>query len=218
MLTGEKEAPSRTWLHEHLECIRTSRAREKISDWFHARPRRENVEEAMRLIDRAFSRLGLSVPVASAVAAALSKLGYQSEDEGLVALGTGDCQIIDLLELLLPSTEGDDGGRAAPSQMSLIDDIPDAPSIMNPGYHIEMLAEDRSGLLMDITTFLGARGIMLLSNSGRVLPGTGDALITIEVQLDSLTELHALMDALEMIPAVRATKLINTQTSQGVIT
>ena len=40
------------------------------------------------------------------------------------------------------------------------------------------------------------------------------ALINIEVQLDGLLELHALMDALEMIPAVRAAKLIQ---SEGVI-
>jgi len=99
--------------------------------------------------------------------------------------------------------------------MSLIDEVPEPHLAARTGYHIEMLAEDRSGLLMDITSFLGARGIMLLSNSGRVLPGTGDAVITIEVQLDGLKELHALMDALEMIPAVRTAKLNNIETSQG---
>ena len=75
-----------------------------------------------------------------------------------------------------------------------------------------MLADDRSGLLMDITAFLGSHGIMLVSNSGRVIPTTGEALIAIEVHLDNLIELHKLLDALEMIPAVRAAKLIQPNT------
>ena len=78
-------------------------------------------------------------------------------------------------------------------------------------FHIELLADDRSGLLMDITTSLGTQGIMLLSNSGRVVPESGDALINIEVHLDNLIELHKLLDTLEMIPAVRAAKLMDHQ-------
>ena len=214
VLTGELEAPSRAWLHQHLDCIRTARAREKISDWFHDRPKEQNLEEGQALLERAFSRLALSLPVSSALSTAFLELGYETTEEGLVALGAGDCQIIDLLEQLIPASSDADVVTAAPSQMSLIDEVPQPASSL-PGYHIEMLADDRSGLLMDITSFLGSRGIMLLSNSGRVLPGTGEAVIAIEVQLDGLTELHALMDALEMIPAVRAAKLIHTQESEG---
>jgi (p)ppGpp synthase/HD superfamily hydrolase len=93
------------------------------------------------------------------------------------------------------------------TQMTLIDEA-SGPETVSNSFHIEMLADDRSGLLMDIATFLGSQGIMLLSNSGRVVPASADALITIEVHLENLVELHKLLDALEMIPSVRAAKLM----------
>jgi (p)ppGpp synthase/HD superfamily hydrolase len=213
VLTGDIEAPSRTWLHQHLECIRTTRAREKISEWFHDRPQSENLEEGRELIKRAFARMGLVAPASSALRDASRRLGYESEESCLIALGTGDCQIVDLLQEIIPSSSEASDSVSEPSQMSLIDEpvLPDRSS--GSSFHIEMLADDRAGLLMDITSFLGVHDIMLLSNSGRVLPGTGDAVITIEVRLESLTELHKLMDALEMIPAVRAAKRITNQPS-----
>jgi (p)ppGpp synthase/HD superfamily hydrolase len=128
---------------------------------------------------------------------------------------------VDLLTELLPEDAGKPTDAVYTSadsqmiQMSLIDDV--AASVVAPkaSYQIEMLADDRSGLLMDITTFLGSQGIMLLSNSGRVIPSTGDALITIEVQMENLVELNKLLDALEMIPAVRAAKLIDSSSWKG---
>jgi len=219
VLTTDAGAPSRTWLHHHLDCMRTARAREKISDWFHDRPDEENREEGRALLERTFARLALPAPAGSTVAAAGSRLGYTGEEACLVALGCGDCQVLDLLTELLPeeARQSSDATQTSAEaqmmpimQMSLIDDAADPVEMSNASYNIEMLADDRSGLLMDITTFLGSAGIMLLSNSGRVIPSTGDALITIEVQMDSLIELNKLLDALEMIPAVRAAKLIDS--------
>lgn len=212
VLTADAGGPNRSWLHQHLDCIRTSRAREKISDWFHDRSAEENRDEGRALLEQSFARLCLPFPAGSALSAAADRLGYQSVEDCLAELGSGDCQILDLLTELLQEEMQLSGSAAEISQsvpmtqMSLIDE----PSVTESraSYHVEMLADDRSGLLMDITTFLGSHGIMLLSNSGRLLPNTGDALITIEIQLDNLIELHRLLDALEMIPAVRAAKLI----------
>jgi len=212
VVTGTQVAPRRAWLDQHLECFRTSRAREKISDWFHARAPEENQEEGRALLERAFSRLGRAVPGLAVLRAAATRLGFDSEEACLTALGAGDCQIVDLLRELLPVAREAAGELKGPAQMSLIDEAADGM----PGkasFHIEMLADDRSGLLLDITSFLGARGIMLLSNAGRVLPETGEALITIEVQQNDLVDVHTLMDALEMIPAVRTAKLTTTEAS-----
>ena len=212
VLTADAGIPSRSWLHHHLDCIRTARAREKISDWFHDRPAEENRREGLLLLEQSFARLCLPMPAASELAGACNRLGYASDDACLIALGCGDCQILEVLAELLPQESN--VGRAsvrndAMRQMSLIEEEAAAES-GSGSFHVEMLADDRSGLLMDITTLLGSEGIMLLSNSGRVLPA-GEALITIEVQLEGLVELHKLLDALEMIPAVRAAKLIDQQ-------
>lgn len=213
VLTTDAGAPSRAWLHHHLDCIRTARAREKISDWFHDRPDTDNREEGRVLLEQSFARLGLALPGTAALAVAATSLGYADEEDCLVALGCGDCQILDLLAALLPAQAGGGGGaqRESMTQMSLIDEVTSS-DVTGASYHVEMLADDRSGLLMDITAFLGSHGIMLLSNSGRVIPNTGEALIAIEVHLDNLIELHKLLDALEMVPAVRAAKLIQPNT------
>ncbi len=213
ILTADTGGPCRAWLHHHLECFRTARAREKISDWFHDRPDEENLQAGRALLEQSFARLCLPVPANAAVAAGGERLGYAGEDDCLTALGRGDCQILDLLSELLPGdpaqslSAGVMPTEVQMTQMSLIDEVT-APEAPQCSYHVEMLADDRSGLLMDITTFLGSQGIMLISNAGRVIPHTGEALITIEVQLDSLLDLHRLLDALEMIPAVRAAKLL----------
>lgn len=214
VVTSDVGAPSRAWLHHHLDCIRTARAREKISDWFHDRADEENVAEGRALLERSLARLCLPVPVDAVLLSAANRLGYSGEKDCLLALGCGDCQILDLLTELLPenlrSRHTDSASRNAQmTQMSLIDEV-SATDVPGASFHVEMLADDRSGLLMDITTFLGSQGIMLLSNSGRVLPNTGEALITIEVQLETLPGLHKLLDELEMIPAVRAAKLIES--------
>ncbi len=215
ILTTDIGAPNRAWLHHHLDCIRTARAREKISDWFHDRPLEDSRVEGLALLESAFARLCLPMPGAVAIRNASLSLGYALEDDCLVALGCGDCQVLDVLSELLPEAAGTGLAAAAVepmTQMSLIEEVTQAEAT-GASYNLEMLADDRPGLLMDITTFLGSQGIMLLSNSGRVIPGSGDALITIEVQMEGLLEVHKLLDALEMIPAVRAAKLIEPAAS-----
>jgi (p)ppGpp synthase/HD superfamily hydrolase len=153
------------------------------------------------------------MPGATALLAASNSLGYATDEECLIALGCGDCQILDLLEQLLPQDANKAVSSVANSEMTQMSLIAEeaGPASVSESFHVQMLADDRSGLLMDITTFLGAQGIMLLSNSGRVMPSSGDALITIEVRLENLLELHKLLDELEMIPAVRAAKLIDRE-------
>lgn len=217
VLTTEKGAPSRIWLHHHLDCIRTARAREKISDWFQERSDEENLNEGRALLEQAFARLCLPVPVGAAIKESGKRLGYAGEEDCLTALGRGDCQILDLLTELLPEdaalSQNVDSPNLPMAQLSLIDEVA-APEICDRSFHVEILADDRSGLLRDITTFLGSQEIMLVSNSGRVIPNTEEALITIEIRLQNLLEVHKLLDALEMIPAVRAAKLIDLPVSK----
>ena len=127
------------------------------------------------------------------------------------ALGVGDCQLLDLLSELLPP-ERLGPAALAQAQLSLLEEPSPAAPGRGQSFTIELHAADRTGLLMDVTTFLGEHGITLLSNSGRVVPGTAEALIRIEVALPGLLELHALMDALELIPAVDRVRRVS-QTS-----
>lgn len=214
VLTDGESAPRREWLHRHLNCVGTGRARQKISEWFRNRTTAVNSAEGHRLLEHALRRMERPVPEAEELAAACARLGFPDSEACLAALGAGDCQILDVLAEVIDPELRTPTPPAAPAQMSLLDElIPAAVAKAVSGgrvrdYTIEVLAADRSGLLMDITTLLDREGIMLISNSGRVLPGSSRAAIVIEVQLRDLLELHALMDTLELVPSVQETRLI----------
>ncbi len=201
IITAEEPAPSRAWLSQHLECMRTARAREKVVDWFKARSIEENVAAGRQLIDDTLLRLAEVPPGVDALDQAAHALAYGDRDALFEALGVGDCQLLDLLALLFPRDRlGFEPLEQA--QLSLLDDSPPPDAASGESFTIELHAADRAGLLMDVTAFLGEHGITLLSNSGRVVPGTSEAVILIEVALPGLLELHALMDSLELIPAI----------------
>lgn len=211
ILTGEDQAPLRVWLHHHLDCMRTARAREKISDWFRDRGTAVNEAEGRRLLERSFERLVLPFPAKKILSEVSGRLGFESVEDCLVAIGVGECDVHEVLgEVIVPESSAADA-QAHPAQMSLLDDpaaVFTEPDGAGRNFTIDVLAEDRPGLLMDITAFLGRAGIMLISNSGRVLEETGMAAIDIEVRLRGLVELDGMMDALELIPAVIKTRRV----------
>jgi GTP pyrophosphokinase len=207
VLTGEEEAPLRCWLHQHLECVRTARAREKITEWFRDRPDEVNEADGSRLLIQTFERLSLPVPSEQRIALAAAALGFSSPDACLIALGAGGCDIDDVLHELIDQEIRGERRRAEPARMSLLDGTADTYDRSGSGssYKIDVLANDRPGLLMDITAYLGGSGIMLLSNSGRVIED-GMAAIDLEVRLPGVIELNCLMDAIELIPGVVSTR------------
>ncbi|HEY5647465.1 MAG TPA: HD domain-containing protein [Pseudomonadales bacterium] len=208
IMTGDQLRPRRTWLHQHLNCLHTSRAREKVSEWFRDRPVPENEAAGRALIGRSTERLGLPLPDSGAMEHLAVRLGYPNATECLIALGAGGCQVLDVVAELVPDGHGTSWSSLS-AQMSLLDDLsPRRSPESEHSFTVELLADDRPGLLMDITSFLDGRGIMLLSNSGKVLPDRKTVVMQVEVQLEGLLELHVLMDALEMIPAVRETRCV----------
>jgi GTP pyrophosphokinase len=211
ILSGEEQAPLRIWLHHHLDCIRTARAREKISDWFRDRGTAVNAREGRRLLEKSFERLILPFPAEKNLAEISARLGFESGDACFVALGVGECDVHEVLgEVIVPEPIVPDA-ELYPAQMSLLEDdtvVLNASDSAGANFVVDVLAEDRPGLLMDITAFLGSAGIMLISNSGRILEETGMAAIDIEVRLPGLVELDGMMDALELIPAVVSTRRV----------
>jgi len=215
ILTGDVNAPLREWLHRHLECMRTARAREKVADWFRSRPAELNEAEGRLILLNALERLQLVAPGERVVAQAAALLGFATASACFCALGSGDCQILDLLaEVIDEELLGVEPDRE-PSQMSLLDEVPIEGSMnraeQGESFSVEILARDRPGLLMDITVFLGRLGVTLLSNTGRVLPDGDRAAIVVEVKLEGLLELHKLMDGLEQIPGVLRSRRIDQQ-------
>jgi GTP pyrophosphokinase len=87
ILTTKRGRPSRDWLNPHLGYIKTSRARQKIRQWFRRQDRAETVAQGREILERELKRLGLDQKRYEEIATLLK---FDKVDELLAAIGYGD--------------------------------------------------------------------------------------------------------------------------------
>jgi GTP pyrophosphokinase len=95
IITGQDSVPRREWLHSHLGYVTTSKAKAKIQSWFGLRERQKNLEEGQRLLKAELQQLGLDSDREVSISGAFN---FESDDDFLVALGSGDLQLTDVAE------------------------------------------------------------------------------------------------------------------------
>jgi GTP pyrophosphokinase len=86
ILTAKRDKPSRDWLNPHLGYIKTSRARQKIRQWFRRQGRAQTVTQGRVILERELKRLGLSQKKYEEVAALFE---FDEVDDLLAAIGYG---------------------------------------------------------------------------------------------------------------------------------
>ncbi len=87
VLTTKRGRPSRDWLNPHLGYIKTSRARQKIRQWFRRQGRAESVAQGRQLLEKELKRLGLDQKNYEDVAALFK---FDKVEDLLAAIGYGD--------------------------------------------------------------------------------------------------------------------------------
>ena len=90
VLTAKKGGPSRDWLNPGLGLVRTSRAREKIRQWFKQQARAEAITEGRAILEKELHRLGFGKRNFDEIA---KMFNYKSSDDFLEALGHEDVSI-----------------------------------------------------------------------------------------------------------------------------
>jgi GTP pyrophosphokinase len=90
ILTAKKGGPSRDWLNPGLGLIRTSRAREKVRQWFKQQARTEAITDGREILEKELHRLGFGQRNFDEIAKMFS---YKSPDDFLEALGHEDISI-----------------------------------------------------------------------------------------------------------------------------
>ncbi len=131
IILGRKGGPSRDWLNEELGFVRTTRARQKIRQWFRRQGREENIARGREMVERIVKRLSLGLPTEAV--AELFRRRFSTSDEFLAALGMGDISsdaVVSRLEQVVREREGDE---------DLLDDedlVPPAPEIETAGINI----------------------------------------------------------------------------------
>ena len=150
ILAAKRGGPSRDWLNENLELVKTKSARSKIRRWFKQQEKEQNVESGLNLLEKEISRLDLGPNVEFKSIAKI--FNYDSEEDLFAAVGCGDMSIGRVVHALVVQKEGETEGF--------------------PGHYQEEISRETSG---DIAV-VGLRG---LKNhlAGCCNPTPGDEII-----------------------------------------
>ncbi|MFQ5946208.1 MAG: RelA/SpoT family protein [Anaerolineae bacterium] len=89
IVTAKRGGPSRDWLNPHLNYVVTSRARQKIRQWFRRQQRAESIAHGRELLEKELKRLGLQKEPWEEIARTFN---YKKVDDFLLAIGHGDVQ------------------------------------------------------------------------------------------------------------------------------
>jgi GTP pyrophosphokinase len=106
ILTAKRGGPSRDWLNPHLGYVRTSRARQKIRQFFRRQERAENITRGRTLLERELKRLGIEHESYEEIA---KLFRFKKIDDLLAAIVYGDINVHQISTKLLDvETEGDE--------------------------------------------------------------------------------------------------------------
>ena len=98
ILTAKRGGPSRDWLNPHLGYVSTSRARQKIRQFFRRQERAENITRGRALLERELKRLGIEHESYEEIA---KLLRFKNIDDLLAAIGYGDINVHQISSRLL---------------------------------------------------------------------------------------------------------------------
>ena len=102
--TVKEGGPSRDWLNPHAGYVVTSRARNRIRQWFKRQDFEQHVQIGKAALEREITRLGVKRPNLEKL---LPKYNYQSVDDLLAALGRGEVSAIQLANINTAPLEQD---------------------------------------------------------------------------------------------------------------
>ena len=114
ILTAKRGGPSRDWLNENLELVKTKSAKSKIRRWFKLQEKEQNVESGLSLLEKEISRLDLGKDIEYEALA--KSFNYETAEDLFAAIGCGDISIGRVVHALIIVKEGDTTGFSAQFQ------------------------------------------------------------------------------------------------------
>ena len=120
IITSKRGGPSRDWLNPHLGYVKTSRAQQKIRQWFRKQDRAENIAQGRAIVERELKRLGLEDVNLEQLGRVLQ---YDKVDDFFAAVGYGDVSIQNL------TTKALEIEREAVAELPLPPTAPTLPAI-----------------------------------------------------------------------------------------
>ena len=225
IITQKQPNPSRDWLNPNLGYVTTSRGRSKIHAWFRKQDRDKNILAGRQILDDELEHLGISLKDAAALKQLQQKTyapQNRTKDNGRVVVeGVGNlmhhiarcCQPIPGDEIVGFITQGRgisvhraDCDQLAELQSHAPERIVDAVwgESYSAGYSlvVRVEANDRSGLLRDITTILANEKVNVLGVASRSDTRQQLATIDMTIEIYNLQVLGRVLGKLNQVPDV----------------
>ena len=111
ILTAKRGGPSRDWLNENLELVKTKSARSKIRRWFKLQEKEQNVDIGLSLIEKEVSRLDLGTDIDYKDLA--KSFHYEVSEDLFAAVGCGDISLGKIVNALIEIKVGETAGLPA---------------------------------------------------------------------------------------------------------
>jgi len=111
ILTAKRGGPSRDWLNENLELVKTKSARSKIRRWFKLQEKDQNVDSGLLLIEKEVSRLDLGTDIDYEDLA--RSFRYEASEDLFAAVGCGDISLGKIVNALIAIKVGETAGVPA---------------------------------------------------------------------------------------------------------
>ena len=144
IIPAKQGGPSRDWLDPAKGYVKTSRARQKIRQWFKQQGRAENIVHGREILAQEIRRLGVPFSVDEAARRLYAEFGYKEPEDLLAAIGWGDVSPEQLAPRLIRMEEERrrEEQRAAPE--------PQAPSERYDASRPVLVENNPQGLLMQL--------------------------------------------------------------------
>ncbi|MGB5611902.1 MAG: bifunctional (p)ppGpp synthetase/guanosine-3',5'-bis(diphosphate) 3'-pyrophosphohydrolase [Sedimenticolaceae bacterium] len=109
ILTAKQGGPSRDWLNPHSGYLTTSRARNRIRQWFKQQDHDQHVMIGRGSLEREVARLSVPKPDLEKLAA---RFNFKGSDDLLAAIGRGELSAIQVANSQMERVQRDAAGRA----------------------------------------------------------------------------------------------------------
>ncbi len=196
VIADSLQRPKRQWLEPSLNILFTHRARAKVVGYLRTRAEPDLALSGRELLLNLQRQLGLSGSGSEFLRRCLAHSGYAQERIFLSAVAIGEVSYIDLLARVLASQEPP---TAVASQANLpgIDTHESVAATV-----LQVVADNREGLLSDITQLLAASRVSLMGASGRVSNSSEHAIITLEAELHDGRQLLEVISLITLLKGV----------------
>jgi GTP pyrophosphokinase len=112
IVSAKTGGPSRDWLNAELGYLRSSRARQKVRQWFNTQALAETIASGRAIVEREMSREGEGRAKLDALA---GRLGFDKAEDLFAAVGRDEIGTRQLQMALRPLVRGEQAGEAPPT-------------------------------------------------------------------------------------------------------